>query len=96
MNFDSSTGYKVSLSKLFNQPVHSVFFSKFDFIFEITVMSKNVKFRVYSKKMSQKSNKTEFRKNRLYICRFRSSLLFKTNASSRPLRESEKSAPEED
>ena len=23
MNFDSSTGYKVSLSKLFNQPVYS-------------------------------------------------------------------------
>ena len=28
MNFDSSTGKKVSLSKLFNQPVYSVFCDK--------------------------------------------------------------------
>ena len=26
MNFDSSTGYKVSLSKLFNQPVYTAIF----------------------------------------------------------------------
>jgi len=62
----------------------------------ITLMSKSAKFRVIAGKCLGNPNKIEFRKNAIYISRFRSSLLFKTKGSSLPLRQSEKLVPYED